>query len=130
DQHVHRRLRIHIAKREHLIIFPHDFRRNLTPNNFLEDRHSFVIRHSEFVIRDAPQRMKQRRCCSSGVELNRSRTKQITSSRNVSQERVQVFAPRRCFTHAWRSQSNKVSAPALTRALIRFSSPSKNASSY
>ena len=37
--------------------------------------------------------MKQRKCCNCGVELNRSRTKQITSSRNVSQLRVQVFAP-------------------------------------
>src|SRR3954463_2258804 len=36
---MHRRLRIHIAEREHVIIFPHNLRRNFTSDDLLEDRH-------------------------------------------------------------------------------------------
>lgn len=40
DQYVHRRLRIYIAKRQDLVIFPDDVRGNFAPDDFFKNCHA------------------------------------------------------------------------------------------
>src|SRR6266849_5078081 len=118
DQHVHRRLRIDVVKRDRVVIFPNDLGRNLTRDDFFKDRHGPNQRSEHFS-----------RSIVVVVDVSRSRMKQTISSRKESQARVQVFTPRKCFTQACSEQSCKLSTPVSTSALIRFSRQSKKASS-
>src|SRR6266852_2683996 len=39
DQHANRRMRIYIMESNRVVVFPNNLRRNLTRDNFFEDRH-------------------------------------------------------------------------------------------
>src|SRR5437588_704756 len=120
DQHMHRRLRIHIMERNCVVIFPDDLGRNFASNYFLENG------HGKSEVRDQRNEHFKR---SLVVTVSRSRMKQTISSRKESQARVQTLVQRRCFTHGCKEQSCKLSTPVSISALIRFSRRSKNASS-
>src|SRR6266705_6134171 len=122
-----RGLRIYIMKSDRIVIFPNNFRRNLTRDNFFEDRHGkSEVRSQRSGISNQRSEHFSR---SLVVDVSRSRMKQTSSSRKASQARVQTRVQRKCFTHACNEQSCKLSTPVSISELSRFSRRSKKASS-
>ncbi len=93
---MHRCLRIHIVKRDRVVVLPNDFCRELARDNFLENSHG----KSEVRGRrsDISNQVSEHFNRSLVVAVNRSRMKQTISSRKTSQARVQTLVQRKCFT--------------------------------
>src|SRR5437016_14549281 len=107
-------------KRDCVIVFPDNFRRDFARDDFLEDRHG-----RSDISNQRSEHFKR----SLVVAVSRSRMKQTISSRKASHARVQTLVQRKCFTQACNEQSCKLSTPVSINELIRFSRRSKKASS-